>query len=319
MDFENVHDKFFKSLMGEKENAISFFRNYLPQALLQEMDLESLELQSESFVDEKLKESFSDVLHRVNIKNRTSYIYTLFDHKSKPDKYTSLQLLKYMISIWERHIALYGRKGKLPIVLPIVLYHGKRNWKLGNHLKVILETIPAYDPFIPDFRFSLYDLSKFSDEEIKGNIILQIAFHLMKNIFSPQLESKLAEIFTLFEELEDEDKALKWIEITLRYLFKSSSQITLDKLKKIAETTNLRGVESKMPSIAETLDRQGYERGFAKAIQFADLRAKREVRKKTLRTAIKLKESGAELSFISKITEMDKVLLERFFRKVHIV
>ena len=300
--------------MTEKENAIDFFRYYLPEELLQEMDLDSLELQNDSFVDEKLKESFSDVLYRVNIHKRTSYIYTLFDHKSKPDKYTALQLLKYIISIWERHITLKGRKGKLPIVLPIVLYHGKRNWKLGNNLKTILETIPAYNPYIPDFQYSLFDLSKFSEEEIKGNVILQIAFHLLKNIFSKELETKLGDIFLLFEKLEDEDKALKWIEISLRYLFKSNTEITLDKLKKIAKGTNLRGVKSKMPTIAETLDRQGYERG----IKFADLRAKRAERKIKLRTAIKMKKKGMDFQFIQEMTELDKTLLEKFFKKIRI-
>ncbi|MCB1160899.1 MAG: Rpn family recombination-promoting nuclease/putative transposase, partial [Leptospiraceae bacterium] len=67
MNSENIHDKFFKSLMTEKENAIDFFQNYLPPELLKEIDLETLELEKESFVDDKLKEGFSDVLYRVKI------------------------------------------------------------------------------------------------------------------------------------------------------------------------------------------------------------------------------------------------------------
>jgi hypothetical protein len=67
-----------------------------------------------------------------------------------------------------------------------------------------------------------------------------------------------------------------------------------------------------MPSIAETLDRQGYERGR----KHSDLRARRAERKNKLRTAVKMKESGAEISFISKITEVDKDRLERFFKKI---
>ncbi|MCP5500600.1 MAG: Rpn family recombination-promoting nuclease/putative transposase [Leptospiraceae bacterium] len=314
MNSENIHDKFFKSLMTEKENAIDFFQNYLPPELLKEIDLETLELEKESFVDDKLKEGFSDVLYRVKIHQKNGYLYTLFDHKSRPGKYTALQLLKYILSIWERHLKLNKNRGKLPIVLPIVLYHGKSRWRSGTSLKPIIEHLPAYESYIPDFQYRLYDLSKYSDEEIKGNVILQTAFHLLKNIFSSELEERLPRIFKLFEKLQDESRALRWIEITMRYLVRSSTEITLDSLKKVAENINLEGVsKNTMPTIAETLIKEGYEKGIAEAKRLADLQTKRAERKGKLRTAINLKKAGAELAFIAKITEFDEVYLNRFF------
>ena len=52
-----------------------------------------------------------------------------------------------------------------------------------------------------------------------------------------------------------------------------------------------------------------------KTQRLASIREKRAEHKKALRTAINLKKEGAELKFISRITELPEAYLERFFRK----
>ncbi len=61
------HDKFFKEMFSKKEVAESFIKNYFPQDLLELFNTDDLEITKDSFVDEDLKEFFSDVVYRVKI------------------------------------------------------------------------------------------------------------------------------------------------------------------------------------------------------------------------------------------------------------
>ena len=44
----NPHDKFFKQVLGDSETAGDFLRNYLPQKMLADIELESLEIQKDT-------------------------------------------------------------------------------------------------------------------------------------------------------------------------------------------------------------------------------------------------------------------------------
>ena len=99
----NPHDKFFKDVLSNKETAVDFLANFLPADVLQLLNLGTAEIRKDSFVDEELKEFFSDLLYEVKLAGRTGYIYILFEHKSFPDRFTSFQILKYMVRIWELH------------------------------------------------------------------------------------------------------------------------------------------------------------------------------------------------------------------------
>ena len=58
---QNPYDVFFKYVMGNLERAKDFFQNNLPKEISDKADWNSLEITNDSFVDENLKESFSDL------------------------------------------------------------------------------------------------------------------------------------------------------------------------------------------------------------------------------------------------------------------
>lgn len=66
------HDAFFKRLFGAPEVAADFLRNYLPAEIVSRLDLETLQLEKESFIDPELRESFSDLLFKVKTVTRGS-------------------------------------------------------------------------------------------------------------------------------------------------------------------------------------------------------------------------------------------------------
>jgi predicted transposase/invertase (TIGR01784 family) len=64
-DIPNPHDKFFRQIWSDKENAVDFLKNYLPANLLQKINTDTLSIEKDSFVSRELKESFSDLLYSV--------------------------------------------------------------------------------------------------------------------------------------------------------------------------------------------------------------------------------------------------------------
>ena len=82
MKIQNPHDKFFKETFGNVKVAKDFINNYVPQSILNIVDMNILEPQKDSFINKELQEAFSDLLFRTKINNREGYIYFLFEHKS---------------------------------------------------------------------------------------------------------------------------------------------------------------------------------------------------------------------------------------------
>ena len=59
--------------MQNIETASSFLTNYLPEDILQIIDLQNLSLQKDSFIEKELQEAFSDILYKTSIKGKETY------------------------------------------------------------------------------------------------------------------------------------------------------------------------------------------------------------------------------------------------------
>ena len=261
----NVHDKYFKDMFGKKDNARAFFSSYLPPEVLKHLDLESIEIVKESFIEKDLKEYFSDILYKVNLSEESAYIYLLFEHKSYSDRLTALQLLEYMVKIWRLHLKQNPLAEGLPIILPLVLYHGTQKWKHGTRLSSLLSgPVESFMDYIPDFQFLLYDLSSYRDEDIRGMILLRVGLLVMKHIFSEDLPEVLVKVMELLAELSDKTRALEYIETIIRYVVNASEALSLKDLKKIIKESYFEKKEGELMTIAEQLRMEGHQSGLEK-------------------------------------------------------
>ena len=169
MKVHNPHDKFFKEILGNVSTANDFLTHYLPENIMNVIDVNTLDPQKDSFINEELDESFSDLLFKVDINEREGYLYFLFEHKSYSDKGIAFQLLKYMIEIWETKTNKEEEK-ELPIIIPLVIHHGRSNWRVPSNLGTMLdgyEQLPEdLKMYVPNFEYLLYDLSIYDYEDI---------------------------------------------------------------------------------------------------------------------------------------------------------
>ncbi|MGH9842745.1 MAG: Rpn family recombination-promoting nuclease/putative transposase [Blastocatellia bacterium] len=215
----NPHDAFFRRTMARPRAVAEFLRLYLPTAIVARLDLSLVHLEDASFVDEKLREHFSDLFYRVGLKEGgEAFVYFLLEHKSAPDERVAIQLLRYLAQAWDR-IPL-----PLPLIIPVVIYHGAVPWNVGERLSSLF-TKPAGEQiwrrYLPDFEYHLCDLSRFRDEELAGNEGLSAALKLLKYIFRRELPEKLPGIFRELAGALPEQEAATQVETMVSYLTES--------------------------------------------------------------------------------------------------
>lgn len=126
------HDALFKSFLTHPGTARDFMEIHLPKDLRELCDLDSLKLESASFVDEKLRALHSDILWSVKTREGDGYIYVVIEHQSREDIHMAFRLMRYSMAVMQRHIE-HDKRRTLPLVIPMLFYHGSRSpypWSL---------------------------------------------------------------------------------------------------------------------------------------------------------------------------------------------
>ncbi len=258
----NPHDKLFRETWSDLENVRCFLQQYLPGAISELMDFQTLEIKKDSFVEKDLAEYFSDMLYQVNLADTSGYVYVLFEHKSYHEKHIHLQLLEYMVKIWRLCIK-QDKKAPLPVIIPLLLCHGRSPWPQEKiRFSTMLEgPVEALSDYIPDFSYALYDLTRFSDDEIKGTVMGRVVMLLFKHIFEPDLMEKLPQILSLMRELMEKETGMQYLETVLRYLFNTVDGVSTETIKEIVEQAFSKKEGGFTMTLAERLRMEGKNEG----------------------------------------------------------
>lgn len=291
----NPHDLLCKEMLGQVEQARDFLANYLPAEVVSALDLDTLEVVKDSFVDQELREHLSDIVYRIGCRDQgpepsPAYVYLLFEHKSHPEPLVAFQLLRYMVRLWEKTLA--GKKAKrLPPIIPLVLYHGRTRWKIPLTFQALLRSDPALSAFSPDFRYVLCDLTSASDDDLKGAVITRAFLFFLKNIFRPDLKERLEGFSQVLYDVLNQESGLKCLETLFRYLAHATDKITKEEFIEVLERTATLGGGSLMPTVAEQLIKEGMEKGLLAGRQEGKQEGKQEGRQEGMQS---LKEVLAE-------------------------
>lgn len=304
----NPHDKLFREVFQEKETARDFLVNYLPADVLSVMDMNTIEIAKDSFIADDLKEFYSDLLYTVTFAGESGFVYILFEHKSYKDEPAPLQLLEYMVRIWRLHLKQGGRI-PLPVILPVLLYHGQDAWCPDPRFSSLLSCpVEAMRRFIPDFDLVFFDLARYPDKDIRGKILTRVVLLLFKHIFDMDIKDRLPEIFSLLDAILKEDSGMKALEVLLRYVFSAIDDITVMDIKTMVETS-LTGVKGDtVMTLAEQLRNEGFQRGEISGL----LKGKLEGIIEGIEMAVYLKfgagsESKSLVEAIRRINDLDAI------------
>ena len=98
--------QYLKPSLSRVETARDFIELHLPPSLIKICKLETLRLESGSFVEDDLRPYFSDILYSLETTSGHGYVHVLIEHQSSPDKHMSFHLMRYAIAAMQRHLRL---------------------------------------------------------------------------------------------------------------------------------------------------------------------------------------------------------------------
>lgn len=188
----NIHDAFFKQIMSQPETAGQFLRERLPVGVTALLSEDRPELLPGSFVDEELASHHTDLLFRARLAGGGDVLlHVLVEHKSSPDPLVPLQVLRYMVRIWDSWLK-QGNPRPLPLVVPFVVYHGARAWNIPAGFGALFGDIPeALRPYLPAFDHALADLGRIEDEALSRNLRLRAFLKALKYILRSDLPERM--------------------------------------------------------------------------------------------------------------------------------
>ncbi len=192
------HDEFIRSILSDKNLAIDYIKNALPESIVGKLDFSTLEQLPETYISEELQKLLSDIVYQVGLKDSKKKIKVsiLVEHKSFPYKYVTVQMGSYIFSSFQKQIL---NKEPLSVVIPILLYHGEKRWKYRTLASLFEGIDDELKPFIPDFEFIFNDLGRLQDNEIEAleNRFLAASFLALKHNWNRKwLEENILRLLT---------------------------------------------------------------------------------------------------------------------------
>jgi predicted transposase/invertase (TIGR01784 family) len=300
------HDEFFKRMMTDPRVAKDFFAAHLPNSISTLVDLETLVLDSNSFIDEQLRGKVSDMLYQVQLSNRQSaYLYLLVEHQSRPDVLMPFRLHYYVMQILEKHIRTQEPSWPLPLIFPIVFYNGKQPYTANQDIFSLFgeQEALARDIFLQPF--TLVDVSTIEDETLRQHQWAGILEWCMMHVYKRDILPYLPVLGQLFQLLfvQDHDDILRPM---IKYIL--TSMETEAKAKEFVQALSYElsaSGEKDVMTIAEKLYAEGRQEGWQEGLQ-------RGLQKGVQNTvlAIQLLQSGEPLDKIIEKTNLDLAVLK---------
>lgn len=228
-----VKDSSGKLIFGDPKLCSQFLKGYVDIPLLKNVQPEDIEDVTNRYVHMFAEERNSDVVKKIRIKEEKGkeelpfYIISLIEHKSNVDYNVVMQMLRYMVFIWEDYEREMERKHEgvsktksfqYPPILSIIFYDGIENWTAVTQLKDRIFLSNVLTEYIPDFNCILVQLQNFSNTELmkrKDELSIIMLIDKLRNV----------EEFTQLSDAVDDEYLKNAVTDSPKYLLDIMSQI----------------------------------------------------------------------------------------------
>jgi predicted transposase/invertase (TIGR01784 family) len=178
------HDHSYKQLFSNPELIRDLLKDFILEDWVKDLDLHTLERVSGSYVTDDLRERENDIIWRVRLGSSWLYVYLLIEFQSTVDKFMALRLLNYLTLLYQdlQKTDNLSPDGKLPPVLPLVLYNGQRKWNAPIHFSELIQDITGgLSKYRPDFRYLLLEENLYNNEDLPTRNLVSAVFKLEKS------------------------------------------------------------------------------------------------------------------------------------------
>jgi len=258
------YDALFRRLFEKPEVSADFIRNYLPVGYQGKIDFESATIDPDTYVDEVLRRNYTDLLYKFDKKEGggSLYFYLLYDHKSSPDKWVSVQLLRYIMLIYRKELEKKPPPTILPEVFPVVFYHGTEEWKYSLQCADTIDALRR--KHLPHFEPFLFDLNRIDDKQLCGTVQTVVGLLSLKYIKHRFTESLVGYLLKELHRLPRESSFLHEFYMTL---IKFKAEEDLQTFLQLAKEMNYRDMEEDIMTREQRLLKEGRAEGLQEGLQ----------------------------------------------------
>ena len=260
-------DKFFRLSMGEIKVASEFFAAHLPALLLQQIDLDTLQLQKNSFIDEAYKATEADVVYSVQLGESTVYLYLLCEHQSQVDDLLAFRLLVYTVRIIEMHLKQHPEK-PLPLVYPMVIYTGDRPWTAALDIFPLFAEAEALarETLLKPYR--LLDVNQINDNELKKLQLSGLVAFVLKYRKTRDFNAFLEQLMPWIRDIELHNASGAFLaKVVIQYVMDDIPTGKKDLLIQKSEFYLSEALRSEIMTIAQQFREEGMQQGMQQGIQ----------------------------------------------------
>lgn len=206
----NAHDHSYRLLFSHPEMVADLLRGYINQPWVEQLDFTTLSRAPDNYISSDLREREDDIIWRVRWADdeRWLYIYLLLEFQSSSDTHMAVRILTYLGLLYEEIIKAgdLTSTGKLPPVLPIVLYNGEQPWQAVTDIGELIDRVPGgLERYRPSLEYLLLDESAYADTPLPEVRNLVSALFALENCRSPEdmqhLLERLIDWLSLPEQL----------------------------------------------------------------------------------------------------------------------
>jgi predicted transposase/invertase (TIGR01784 family) len=202
-----AHDSGYKRLFSHPEMIRDLLIGFVREPWIAELDFATLEKYPGEVIDDRLRPRRNDVIWRLRCGPDWLYVYVLLEFQSGVHPFMAARLSTYLDLLYQDLIRgrQLGRRRRLPPVLPLVLYNGRRRWTAPTDLADLIEPGPAgLDAYRPRLRYLLIDESAYTDIQLAPMRNLAAALFRLENSQGP--EPVRAVLTALVEWLADPEQ-----------------------------------------------------------------------------------------------------------------
>ena len=291
------HDAVFKQFLSHPECARDFIEIHLPASLRQLCNLQTLRLESGSFIEADLRASYSDVLWSLKTRDGDGYIYVVIEHQSTPDAHMAFRLMRYALAAMQRHLDA-GHK-TLPLVVPMLFYHGATSpypFSL-NWLDEFAD--PQLAKTLYGCPFPLIDVTVMPDDDIVQHRRVALLELMQKHIRQRDLSGITESLAAVVMLGYTNRRQLRMLfHYMLQYGNTAEPGVFLRRLAR-----RLPQYEETLMSIAQKLKQEGRQQGRLEGREEGHLEGLQEgSRREALRIAGSMLQNGLDKEMVQKIT-----------------
>ena len=194
-----MHDAAYKDLL----------RGFAAPEWCDEIDFSTLEKLPAEYVSDDLRQRHGDVVWRVRFHKKTwLYLLVMLEFQSTVDPYMAVRTLVYTGLLYQDLIrrGALDNDGRLPPVLPVVLYNGRPRWTAPVEMAdLIAPAKEALAGFQPSQRYFLLDEGRCGEDDLPRRNLVSALVALENSGSAESLSQALAALSDWLRSPEDDE------------------------------------------------------------------------------------------------------------------